>query len=125
MASEVHRSSPPSVDPQVGTLKMIQETAATLRRIQANEDYDAKGIRTIWHRGRNRTEMLSWENRDGKIVRQELSLFGLVVEFQQGAPLRTARVPSGELLTSSGRPMSHMLEMDPIPLASTLENASN
>ena len=47
------------------------------------------GLRTIWHRGRTRTEMLSWENRDKEIVRQELSIFGMLVEYRDGQTLRT------------------------------------
>ena len=77
---------------KVRELAMLGEVAPGFRRMRANEDFDDKGIRTIWHRGPGRSEMLTWENRDKDIVRQELQLLGNVVEFRQGHDLRTGRI---------------------------------
>ena len=105
-------------------LGVIEEAANSVRRMQANEDFDKDGLRTIWHRGRKRTEMLSWENRDNEIVRQELSIFGMMVEYRAGA-VRTGDIPNQEELSSGGKPMSHLVQIHEMPNERILEYASH
>ncbi len=98
----------------VGTdLGVVEEAAQSMRRMQANEEFDAEGIRTIWHRGRNRVEMLSWENRDNVIVRQELSIFGMVIDFRQGHGLRTGNLPLDDESEVGGRPIGKTVKFTP------------
>ncbi|HKI87049.1 MAG TPA: hypothetical protein VKA53_09915 [Thermoanaerobaculia bacterium] len=104
---------------------MIEDAADSVRRMQANEEFDKDGLRTIWHRGRQRTEMLSWENQTNQIVRQELSIFGMVVEFRRGEALRTGRIPSSDTLSNGGKPMSHLIKMDDKPDKKILTYASH
>ncbi len=103
----------------------VEQLAATIRRLQANEGYDAKGIRTVWHRGRMQCEMLTWEHRDGVILKQELSFLGMVVEYRDGQPLRTGRVAQKEETTNPGAQVSHMVQLDSVPFGATLDYASH
>jgi hypothetical protein len=106
-------------------LGMIEEAAASMRRMQANEEFDASGVRTIWHRGRSRTEMLSWENKQERIIRQELQMFGRVVEFRAGHPLRTGTLPNNDFDSAGGHPESALVNFDRVIDQKTLEYASH
>ena len=106
-------------------LGVIEQAAQTVRRMQANEEFDANGVRTIWHRGRTRVEMLSWENKDNTIVRQELSIFGSVVEFKLGKGVRTAVLPGEDELSAGGRPTGHTLNFSERPDPEILGYASH
>ena len=103
---------------------LLAEIAKSFRRLKANEDFDGRGVRTIWHRGTMRSEMLTWEDKGGSIVKQELSFLGMVVEFKQNEPLRTGTIPLNQELTDAGKPMSHLLKMDRAPVEKTLDYAS-
>lgn len=118
-------SNPDSSSSLTGNLSLLREIAESFRRVKGDEDYDAKGIRTIWHQGRLRTEMLSWEDREGQIVRQELCMFGLVVEFRRGKPLQTGKLPMDDKLTGGGRPMANLVKPDTEPVGQTLDYASH
>lgn len=109
-----------------GNRAMLEDLAKSFRRVRGDESFDDKGIRTVWHQGRLRTELLSWEDRKGKVVRQEMCFFGMVTEYRQGKPLRTGHLPAEDSTTSSGgRPMSHLVKMDPTPSHQTLDYASH
>ncbi len=108
------------------TLDMISDAATSVRRLEGKEDLDADGLRTIWHRGRKQIEMLTWENADEEIQRQELSIFGMVVEFKRGQTVRTGHIPLGdEISAGDAKPMSAMVEMDEVADAGTLELAGH
>lgn len=95
-------------------LGLVEEAAHTVRRMQADESFNEQGVRTIWHRGRSRVEMLTFEDRDKNIVSQELSIFGMLIEFRQDKPLRTGKIPPSEEASSGGKPMSQLIKMDAI-----------
>lgn len=108
------------------TLDMIADAAQSVRRLDGKEEPDADGLRTIWHRGRQRVEMLSWENEAKEIVRQELSIFGMTVEFKRGNPVRTGHIPLDEEVSAGdARPASAMVQMDEAPDPTTLELAGH
>ncbi len=111
-------------DDSNATLRYVEELASSFRHVRGNENYDAQGIRVIWHQGRGRTEMLSWENKNSEIVRQELTLAGLTVEFRSGQRLRTGIIPHNPEATDSGQPKAHLIQMDPAPSNRTLRTAS-
>jgi hypothetical protein len=106
-------------------MDMIAEAAKSFRRVRGDEAYDAKGLRTIWHQGKLRTELLTWESKRGLIVRQELSFFSNVVDFREGKPLITGRLKHGDVDTDTGAPRSNQIEPDPKPVRVTLEYASH
>jgi hypothetical protein len=98
----------------------------TVRRVEADESFDGEGIRTVWHQGRMHTELLSWENRAGLIVKQELSFLGVVVEYRQGKPIRTGTVQDDDLQTGGGgRSASSLVTMDATPAHQSLDDASH
>ena len=97
--------------------------APSFRRIVANEEFK-KGVRTIWHRGRINTDMLTWENQNGTIEQQELTFAYLVVEFSHKKGLRTGKIPYDmDLETTSGHAKSEMVEYDANPELEVLQNA--
>jgi len=104
---------------------VIEQIAESLRRVAGNEEYDAQGVRTLWHRGQMQSELLTWEHRDGRIVKQELSFLGLVVEYRDNAALRTGHVPELEAQSVGGGQAGHAVELDEQPNGQTLEHASH
>ena len=109
-----------------GNRALLEEIARSFRRVRGDETFDDTGVRTIWHQGHLRTEMLSWENRGGSIIRQELSFFGMLVECREGKPVRTGKIPLDESLTGGGaRPSSALIKMDAAPIHRTLDYASH
>ena len=105
-------------------LGVIEELARTVRRMRADESFDANGFRTVWHRGRQNVELLSWENEDKQITKQELSMLGMVIEFNQGKPLRTGTVPT-HTEGAAGAAASHLVTMDERPKPRSLILASH
>jgi len=108
-----------------GNLAMIAEAAQSFRRVHGDESYDVKGVRTIWHQGKLRTEMLSWENKKGLILHQELSFCGLVVGFHEGRTVTTGRVKLEDSNTDTGSPKTNVVLPDAKAARSTLEYASH
>ena len=108
-----------------GNLAMIADAAKSFRRVRGDESYDAKGLRTIWHQGSLRTELLTWESRKGRIVHQELSFFGYIVDFREGKRLLTGRAKRDEANTDTGAPKANLLQPDNEPVRSTLQYASH
>lgn len=108
-----------SIDRNLGAL---EKYAATVRRVPGNEEYDAKGVRTLWHRGRM-IELLTWEDKAGGIVKQELSFVGHVVEFKNNI-LRTGRLPQTDD-SAPGVQVSQLVKLDAALSLTTLEYASH
>ena len=108
-------------DDGVTSVSLIKDLAVTVKRVRANEDFDAQGIRTIWHRGHRQTEILSWENQGGEVVKQELSFLGFVVELKNGR-MRTGKVVQDG--TTGGAMGSHAMQLDRVPDHVTLSYAS-
>jgi len=108
-------------DEGMTSVSLIKDLAGTVKRVRANEDFDAQGIRTIWHRGQRQTELLTWENQAGDVMKQELTFLGFVVEFR-GGRLRTGKVVQDG--TTSGAMGSHAMQLDRVPDHVTLSYAS-
>ncbi len=108
-----------------GNLGMVADVARSFRRVRGDETYGNNGTRTLWHQGKLRTDLLSWETRQGVIVRQELSFFGLVVDYRQGHPLRTGHIRTDEATTDPGTPRGNMVDLDPQLSRIALEYASH
>lgn len=96
----------------------------SFRRMVADEEFK-NDVRTIWHRGRINTDMLSWENREGVIEQQELTFAYLVLEYSLKKGLRTGKIPyDSDLESTSGHhPKSEMIEYDSEPELEVLRNA--
>ncbi len=94
-------------------LPRILAAGESLRRIQRSENLAADGRRSIWHQGTELTELLSWEDRELAIDRQELTFLNLVVDYRKGRGLRTGIVPDAE--RENGRPTADMIEFDVAP----------
>ncbi len=59
-------------------------------RIHATESPpDAKGNRTIWHRGAKNAELVSHADKDGKLSQQDFFLFDDILHWKKGVPART------------------------------------
>jgi hypothetical protein len=106
-------------------IALMREIAESIRRVRGDESYDGKGIRTIWHQGKMATEMLSWEDQKGNIIRQELAFTGIVVMYKQGKPMTTGKLPLDDKQTGGGRPMTDLIKQDPAPVSDTLDMASH
>jgi len=117
----------PTADAFSGNLAQLAEVAQSFRRIKSKEEYDKQGVRAIWHSGRLRSELLSWETRENVIVRQELSFFGHVIDYRQNHPVRTGRVASDPSAAddSTSRPDGSLVTFDPTLDKRTLEYASH
>ncbi len=103
---------------------LIKQISESLRRVDGDESFDKHGIRTIWHRGSMHTELLTWENKNHEIVKQELCFVGLVVELKEGEPLRTGRVhKKDEEGSNPGAQITHDIRLEGAPTPSTLERA--
>jgi hypothetical protein len=103
---------------------LLADLAASMRRLVGKEDYDAKSVRTVWHRGK-RAELLSWEHKDGTVMKQELTLLGLIVEYKHPMIIRTGKIPHGENSTGPGGAASHLIKLDQLPAQQTLAYASH
>jgi len=103
------------------THSFITELASSFRRIKGAA-VDGKE-QTVWHQGRAGAEMLSWENNDGFITRQELSFYGQMVIFRRDEALQTATVPASVETTHAGVAKADVVDKDPEPSARTLTHA--
>ena len=103
---------------------ILEQIAREFRRMRADETYDDDGIRTIWHRGPQRTELLTWEDRKGNILKQELSFVGLFVETSPGMMPKTGVFPVHEHTTDTGQPRSSIVEITSEPDPSTIRTAA-
>lgn len=108
------------------TLAMVVEAAAGLKRLESTGEVTPDGLRAVRHRGEQHLEMVSWENERDEIVRQELFVFGLAVEFQRGQGLRTGEIPSGQGgWPDDAKPLGDVAEMSETPDLATLELVSH
>jgi hypothetical protein len=88
---------------EVGNLEALQiakESAAilrdigrSLRRVKSKETLGKDGLRVVWHQGKLRTDLSSWETEAHEIRHQELAFFNQMIEFRQGSSLRTGTLP--------------------------------
>ncbi len=103
----------------------VLETIATrFRRLRGDETFDANDVRTIWHRGPQRTELLTWENRNGALIKQEFSFAGLVLEYTPEQGIRTGIIPLSDQVTDTGQPRSTVIRMQSHPESTTLQKAA-
>jgi hypothetical protein len=95
---------------------------ASLRRIERSTEPDAEGRRSVWHQGKELTELTSWEATTGGLDRQELVFMGYALDYRKGFGLRTGSVreASGE----SGMPGIDLVEYDREPSQRVLELAA-
>jgi hypothetical protein len=62
-----------------------KRVAASLKRVFVGDStFRGDGLRRIWHRGENTTDVVSWVDRQGQIMRQEFTFGGLVVRWERG-----------------------------------------
>ena len=100
---------------------VVESIAQRFRRLRGDETFDDAGVRTIWHRGPQRTELLTWENHDGHILKQEFTFAGLVIEFSHQTGIRTGIIPAGEQGTDTGQPRSTIVRMQASPSSNSLK----
>ena len=95
---------------------------ASLRRIERSAEPDAEGRSSVWHQGKELTELTSWEADAGGLERQELVFLGYALDYRKGFGLRTGSVKetSGE----SGMPGIDLVEYDREPSQRVLELAA-
>lgn len=113
-----------------GELDVIRAIAETVRRVTAaREEEDSQGVATVWHQGSHRTELLSWVQRDAAgrptILRQQLSVMGLVVDWRDQGALRTGQARKDDENSSASlitRPQ--FVDYEPTPRPRTLEIAA-
>ena len=103
----------------------VLDTIATrFRRLRGDETFDTQGIRTIWHRGPQRTELLTWESKAGSLIKQELSFAGLIVDYTPEQGIRTGIIPVTDQVTDTGQPRSTVIRMQTEPDVNTLQKSS-
>lgn len=76
---------------------ILRDIGRALRRVEGTVKTDRSGLRVVWHQSKLRTELLSWENSDRTLDRQELTFFGKMVEYRQKGGLRTGTVPNSAM----------------------------
>ena len=73
---------------------IYREVGPSFKKVLGTDtDLDGSGVRRIWHRGAQKTELLTWETEDGTIVRQELTFQNLLIEINQTGIVRTGLIP--------------------------------
>jgi hypothetical protein len=71
------------------------EAVQALARIRVAETRGADGLRRVWHQAAD-VDLLSWVDEQGKLLRQELTLFGDHYQWTSDFGLRTGQVGSPE-----------------------------
>ena len=62
----------------------MHRVAGSLKRVFVGDsNFRGDGLRRIWHRGENSTDVVSWVDREGQIMRQEFTFGGLVVRWER------------------------------------------
>lgn len=100
----------------------ILAAGESLRRIDRAEELNADGQRSVWHQGKELTELTSWENASGALERQELIFLGFALEYRQGFGLRTGVVQEDR--AESGMPSADLMQYDEAPSLRVLELSS-
>ena len=95
---------------------------ASLRRIERSTEPDGSGRRSVWHQGKELTELTSWEDAQGGIERQELIFMGFALDFRRGFGLRTGSVH--ETANDGSIPGIDLIEYDRDPTQRVLELAA-
>jgi hypothetical protein len=91
----------------------------SMRRIDRAEESISDGQRSIWHQGKEMTELSSWEDDENEIQRQELEFLGLAVVYERGRGLRTGQVQ--EAKTEAGMQSADLIALDETPSVRTLQ----
>lgn len=91
----------------------------SMRRIDRATESTSDGQQSIWHQGKEMTELLSWEDDESQIQRQELEFLGLAVVYEKGRGLKTGRVQDAK--TDAGMPSADLVAFDETPSVRTLQ----
>jgi hypothetical protein len=94
----------------------------SLRRLDRSEKLNAEGQRSIWHQGKELTELISWEDANGAVQRQELSFLGLTLDYRRGKGLRTGTLT--EERSEKSLPTADLIHYDVQPSLRVLELAA-
>lgn len=98
-----------------GTRESQRRSAAvaSLYRIRAVESsWDGEGLKSVWHQTADGADLLSFVNREGQVVRQELSLLEDYFLWSSEHGLRTGKSASGTGLRSAAG-AGHDVTFDP------------
>lgn len=107
-------------------LSALEDLASTFRRLEGNEDFDANGVRTVWHRGKGTLELLSWENDKKVVIKQELTFLDMTIEMRREQPfVKTGRLRATEDRTHPGKKGTPMVQLDQVPQSLTLQYAAH
>ncbi len=102
----------------------VMASGSSLVRIDRAERPE-DGRRSIWHQGRELSELTSWEGSDGELISQELSFLGLVVVYRQEDGLRTGvLVEDREFGSDPDMPTADQIEYDASPSLRSLQLAA-
>lgn len=100
-----------------------REAIQALRRIRAVESpADEEGVRTVWHQGAKGTELVSWVNTQGRVVRQDFTLIEDHFSWSSRAGLKTGEV-SGAPGSKAG-PASGLVSPDAAIAAERVQRAA-
>ena len=69
--------------------RIIDDISNSLRRIDTDREYDKSGLRRVWHQGDHDTDLLSWVDKDGNILSQQLSFLERSVIVNANGALQT------------------------------------
>ncbi len=69
--------------------RIIDDISNSLRRIDTDREYDKSGLRRVWHQGDHDTDLLSWVDKDGNILSQQLSFLERSVIINANRALQT------------------------------------
>lgn len=104
---------------------ILRDIGRSLRRVKSKEGRDKAGFHVVWHQGKLRTDLSSWENEAKEIHRQEFSFFNQMVEFRRGQALRTGTVPNTASEDANLTPRSALFVPHREPELAVLEAASS
>ncbi|HCF60446.1 MAG TPA: hypothetical protein DFS52_20905 [Myxococcales bacterium] len=75
--------------------RRLVPTIQSLARIRAADKNDTDGSRVLWHQGSSGAEPLSYLVSDGRLERQDLTLFGKQIVWRRAARLQTGVASEG------------------------------
>lgn len=106
------------------SVAILRDIGRSIRRVKSKETRDKAGFVVIWHQGKLRTDLSSWEDEAKELHRQEFAFFNQMVEFRKGQALRTGTVPNTETDDTQLTPRSALFVPHREPEISVLEAAS-
>lgn len=104
---------------------ILRDIGRSMRRVKSKDTRDKAGLRVVWHQGKLRTDLSSWEDEAKDINRQEFSFFNQMVEFRTGQALRTGTVPNTPSDDANLTPRSALFVPHRDPDITVLEAASS